>query len=420
MLKSLTGRVFQRDQSSFLAGAALAQLLPFLAAPLLVRLYSPEAFGNYAVFAAFVAITSTASAFAVHNAILIERENASAMQVAAFALVISAASGLALLALVYALPTAWLIWALGDKVLRYLPYAALTVTFSGTLLTIYTWQVRRAFYPLLARSKIAQGITMVTVQIVCGFAGMGTAGMVVASILGFAAGLLTLLPTFVRDYRQFDVRISRAAGASLLRRHHRLPLFTVPAQLVNAVGSQLPELLINKLFGPSVLGQYSLANRVINQPLSFISTAVQDIFRQKASQELRDHGTCSRTFIAFLGFMTLAAAGIIGPLTLLAPRVFAFLFGEQWLQAAHMAQALAFLLAVRFVSSPLSYVWIMRNKQSQDLLWQLGLMAIAAGSFVGAYLALPNASPTTIIFVYSGLTGLWYVLCLAFSYRYAR
>ena len=44
-----------RATLTLLAGGALAQALPLLLGPLLTRLYTPEQFGRYAVFAALAA-----------------------------------------------------------------------------------------------------------------------------------------------------------------------------------------------------------------------------------------------------------------------------------------------------------------------------------------------------------------------------
>ena len=45
-------------------------------------------------------------------------------------------------------------------------------------------------------------------------------------------------------------------------------------------------------------------------------------------------------------------------------------------------QPMIILISIRFVSSPLSYVWIIRGYQGLDLLWQFGLVILTISSFI--------------------------------------
>jgi O-antigen/teichoic acid export membrane protein len=108
------------------------------------------------------------------------------------------------------------------------------------------------------------------------------------------------------------------------------------------------------------------------------------------------------------------------PVAALAPLAFSILFGQEWRQAGHLVQALVFFLMVRFVSSPLSYVWIIRGKQSIDMWWQAGLVAVTALAFVGTNLLWPGIGLFGTLLVYSVLGGGWYGLCIFLSYRFSR
>lgn len=206
----------------------------------------------------------------------------------------------------------------------------------------------------------------------------------------------------------------------MFKQHRRLALYTVPAGLINSIGSQLPELLINRFFGTFMLGQYSLANRVINQPLSFVAISAQDILREKCSTEFRANGNCKTTFQTFFVILTIVAVIVLIPITIIAPTFFSVVFGSNWAEAGLFVQALAVLIGVRFVSSPLSYIWIVRGKQSLDMLWQVGLLILTAGVFFSVEAFWPTASLTDTLLAYSGIVGSWYGVCLFLSYRFAR
>ncbi|MDA9826417.1 oligosaccharide flippase family protein, partial [Porticoccaceae bacterium] len=203
-------------------------------------------------------------------------------------------------------------------------------------------------------------------------------------------------------------------------KHKNLALYTMPAGLVNTTASYLPEYFINLSFGATSVGQYNLATRMVNMPLTFLSVSVQDIFRQEASLELNENGNCNSSFNRFFFLMFVAALFIVVPLVLLLPYVFPIIFGSQWIEAGAMIQPMIILIAIRFVSSPLSYVWIIRGHQRLDLLWQFGLISFTILGFILPSYVDNNASLESSLWFYSGLCGGWYAFCVFLSHRFAN
>ncbi len=74
------------------------------------------------------------------------------------------------------------------------------------------------------------------------------------------------------------------------------------------------------------------------------------------------------------------------------------------------------MLLVRFVASPLGYVFYIAQKQSVDLAWQVVLLITTVGSIVlgGLY-----ASPLLGIGLFSAAYASMYVVYLLLSYRFA-
>ena len=385
-----------------------------------MRLYTPEEFGLFAVFAAVATIFSTIGTLALHNAILIEQEDAKAFEAGILSLLITMGMSVLILVTLILLPDRFLDSAFGPNAAQLMPLCALTVLLAGAFMTIYTWFVRIGSYPLLTKSKLVQGLSTVAVQIGIGWMQLGAIGLIVANLLGFCLAILLLAPSFARAALSHFAQHSQRNFRALFQTHRNLAIYTMPAQLINSIGSQLPELLINRFFGAYLLGQYSLANRVINQPLSFIAISAQDIFREKCSAEFRNSGNCRTVFRTFLIIMSVLSVAILVPLALIAPTLFGLVFGTNWIDSGMFVQALALLIGVRFISSPLSYVWILRGKQNLDMLWQLGLLVLTAGVFIGTEMVWAEASLTDTLLIYSGVVGFWYGFCIFLSYCFAR
>jgi O-antigen/teichoic acid export membrane protein len=106
----------------------------------------------------------------------------------------------------------------------------------------------------------------------------------------------------------------------------------------------------------------------------------------------------------------LLALGVV----LVAEPLFVLAFGEPWRQAGVIAIWLMPLFTMRFVASPLSYVFYIAGKQQVDLLWQCALLAMTLAAFV-----FPSTFETSVSFYAVGYAAL-YVVYIVMSYRYSK
>jgi O-antigen/teichoic acid export membrane protein len=412
--------VFNRAHAIFAGGTAAAMIFPLISAPILSRLYTPADFGAYAIYFAIVSILTVISSLCMQNAITLEEDFDGQYQALILSCGLTTLFALALVIIIATIPQSY-IGRVGlsteNHVERWLP---LTVLIGGLSAAFYAWAVKNQRYKELGRNKLILAAVTAALQIGIGFMNPGVMGFVIANLIGLTTSLLLLVR--ICHHRR-TARLAATNFGSLMekfRRHYKLALWTLPATLVNTVSSNLPDLLIGRSFGTTQLGQYSLANRMINMPLSFVTTSAQEFFRQQASDEYAESKSCKMAFNRFFLMLLLFSVVIIIPMLLIIPYLFPLIFGRQWGVAGELMQCLAFLLIVRFISSPLSYVWIIAGKQREDFLWQIGLLTISGCALLLPKILNPEISLETMLFIYSASVGAWYVLCIAMSCRYSN
>lgn len=419
LLLTLRGSL-DRSHAAFMGNTAIAQFLPLLSAPVIARLYLPADFGAYAVFVALATLLGSSATLALQNAILLEKHDQEAAHAFLLALIVSVTVSVLLYMCLVALPQSFLVAIVGPEVLPLFFWLPATIILTSTFQCAYTWCIRRRYYRRLGVNKLVLAMVTMVVQISIGLTAPDVRGFVFANIIGYSCALLLLAGIVHGDVVEQAPRLSLAS----FRRHFMdriaLPLYTLPATLVNTVSSYLPDLLINRLYGVHLLGQYSLASRTVNMPLAFISTSIQDIFRQQASAEFATAGHCRGTFRSFFVLMASVSLLLVVPLILVLPWLIPFVFGDQWDESGTLVRALVFLIAIRFVSSPLSYVWIIVGRQRMDLLWQVGLAVLAAASFLVPQALWPGLTLEATLWIFSGICGLWYLVCIVVSRSYAH
>jgi O-antigen/teichoic acid export membrane protein len=191
-------------------------------------------------------------------------------------------------------------------------------------------------------------------------------------------------------------------------------MFALPADTINAASGQLPLLLIANRFGAEASGIFALTIRVLGAPIGLLGAAVLDVFKRSAASSYRDKGHCREEYRRT--FWLLAAGGVILALgvIVIAESLFVVAFGEPWRQAGVIAIWLMPMFALRFVASPLSYVFYIAGKQQVDLVWQCALLAMTLASFT------LTSSFEGSVKLYAAGYSILYVIYALLSYHYSK
>lgn len=395
------------------SSASLAQLVPLAVSPLLTRLYSPRQFGLYAAAGVTVLILATVAAGRYEMAIVLAPSRSEAVVLTALSLRIVVAVSVLLTALSAALlwagPRLPLITDLGPWVLA-VPLIILG-TGVGNVLTQYALRVNDVSGVFAA--ELTKVVAVAATQLGLGLLGAGVAGLLIGTAVAAAVGNLRLATSYRRDRRAEAV--SPVALRSAARRYSRFPRFEVVSSLLNSGSLGIATFGIAAVFSPAVVGWYSLASRVVTLPALTIGTAVGRVFYRQSAERVaagRPSGTHLRR--TALG-LALCSAPLFGFLMVAGPQLFALVFGEQWREAGLYVVAMAPLMWIRLVVSPVSSSLLIAGWHRANLAWHWVLvLATALCVVVAAYLEL---TPMAYLQLSTAALGVVYVglFCLAYA-----
>lgn len=419
--KLLSNNPFIRSIAVLSSGTGIAQIFPLITAPIISRLYTPDDFGVYAIFYSLVTVFTGFSMLEYHNIILLAKTKEKSTNGIALSLLMTLLISSLLLIVVLLLPDAWLINVLGKGILPYLWIFPITVVLNAVFTVFYNWFLRNREYRFLSRNKIFIAFIAAIVQISFGFLNIGALGFILANLLTFSIVVGIFFLRYRKKYFiQFYKAIQLKEIKDLMYTYGNFPKFTVWAQFVNTFTVYLPDFIFNKIFGTNVLGQYSLAQRMISFPMSFISVSIQDVFRQSASEEYTNTG---RIIISFKRtFKILLILGIPALICFITfvPELFVIIFGDQWKASGNFVRVLSILFVIRFIVAPLSYSFIVLDKQDYDLYWQIGLLIITAFSLLGGSFYFSIKEPVKLLLIYSIIISFWYIVNLLISFSIVK
>ncbi len=423
MLSSLRQRLqqegFLKHVATLMTGTTVAQAIMLLAAPVLTRLYSPEQFGLFGLYTTAVGFLAIVVTGKYDLAILLPAEDRDAARLVwlslgiTFSLCLLMALGL----IVLQQPLQQLIGGNHSDWLWLLPLATAA---QGIYLTLNAWNNRLKRYRQIAINRAAQSLSIVGSQLGLGWlmADKGSQGLILGSFFGY---LLAALWWSITTWRSDSALLRRPGLAGIRAQAHQhadLPRYAIATDLLSYVFFQMPIAVLTSFFGVQAVGYYSLTQRVLGVPMVFIASSVGDVFRQRASADYAQRGECLDIFRSTFRNLSLLVIAPAILLAIIAPDLFAWIFGEPWRDAGYYARILLPMFVCKFVTNPLSYVFLITGRQKLDLILHLLMLGVLAAGM--SWVLHAWRTEYGVLAVFSAAYSVMYVVYLILSWRFAH
>lgn len=372
---------FARGVSILTFGTAGSQILTALFYPLITRLYTPSSFGILAIFSGLLSIILVFSSLRYEQAIILPEKDVDSTNILIACILILLAIVL-FLSLIIIFFNKEIINLLKIPTLsNYLFLLPIGVLLAGLYQIFNYWAIRFKNFSLISKTRVSQSITSLAVQ-VAGYR-FGPLSLIMGQILGQATGGGKLGANAFKQIELKKVKLEKIRTA--LIRYRKFPLLSVWSGLFNTASLQLIPLALASLFSPSSAGLYALTSKVFHTPMSMISGSVANVFFARASETLR---TGNINILVSKVYDKMSQIGIL-PVIFLAisgPRLFPILFGSKWIEAGVYIRLMAPWFFISFVTSPLTNLFAVMEKQVHALFFQLILITLSVISLSVGYL----------------------------------
>lgn len=386
---------FAGDVVKLVSGTAFGQALALAAAPIISRLFAPEAFGIAAVFASIVGIIGVVTCMRYELSIMLPKSDEEAANLFGVSLVFVVATSLLTIPLLWIFHGPLLRLLNAPALAPYLWLVPVAVLVSGLFLALNYWNTRTRHFGRLSIAQVTNSVTTTGTQVGAGYAGcISGGGLIVTNLFGSALATLVLAGQIWRDDRALFWRSLRwRQMLSGISRYRKFPLYGTWAALLNTASWQLPAIMLQGFFSATVVGYYALGTRVLRAPMHLFGSAIGLVFFQRAAQAKRE-GTLDR--LVESAFQRLVALSLF-PMFMMAivgRDVFIVVFGPRWAEAGVYTQILSVWTFVWFISSPLSTLFGVLEKQEFGLLINIAifltrlLSLLIGGCFQDVRLAL--------------------------------
>jgi len=359
---------FSRNVLTLITGTTIAQAIPIAISPILTRLYTPKDFGVFALFTTIVYVFGNIANARYELSIMLPRKDENAINIVALGFIINILITLSLFITIYIFYENILNLLNNREIASWLYLIPISVFLIGCFNLLRYFNNRKKFYRDLAEAKVYKSIGMIVVQLSLGFFKAGAIGLISGHIF---SQIISNAKLFI-NIKELNLhkKINRVKILAFAKKYKKLPIFNLPNVLIDGVRVTAINVLITKLFSISTLGQFSLALRVIQTPMSIIGSSISEIFFQRVSIS-KDKEEIKRLVISFIKRASLISLPIFILIYLFSKPLFGFIFGEEWKIAGEVASIMTPWFFLNFLTSPLSTIFIKLNRQEILLIFSI-------------------------------------------------
>ncbi|MCB9299030.1 MAG: oligosaccharide flippase family protein [Lewinellaceae bacterium] len=385
------------------SGSLLSQAILFLATIVLARLYTPEQFGDFAIFLGWANVLALLFTGRYELAIILPQSDLDARHL------FLASAGLAHLFLILGAAVG-LIWN-NLAGLNLLPVTL--AAYLLALLSVFQYSlIRESRFSAYSFSRITFATGIAAFQL--GLFYVNPENGLTNGYL-FGAGLTILcLALFLKN--RFPSLPSFYVLRKVMSKYFSITKWSLPGSLFNALTNNIQPFLIGFVFSSREAGLFFLAYRLVGTPLTLITNSVSQVFFKEAAACIQDGSP--EKLRKLTRNISLTMAGLLGIsfslFFLLGDTIFIRLFGKKWTGGSLIVFWLIPYFVGKGIFNPISSLAEALNKTKLEMLFSIFVfLMLVSAIFLGYYCQ----SIKVFLLVFSCVTGLGYLALWLLYYQ---
>lgn len=375
-MKFILSSSFLKSIITLASGSIVAQLISILASPITTRIFSPEELGIYTLVMTAVSMFGPIINLRYDLSIVMEDNEDNVYSLIKLSLHT---------ALVFSTVVSFFYYfyfvfqnQVNPLLCTIVVWILLIVNGIINVLNCYNNRLKefKAITSAYVKRTFAQTVAMIISGLLC----FGYYGLLASQVVGQFMGMSSQSKSLLLHYSEIKGRSKLEEKAVM--GIHKKQLITVPATFLNAFSYSSINIIIDMLYGSTLLGFYSISYRMLGLPLSIISNNVSRVFFVDAAKEFSENKAYTKSLNKTLAILFIIAGIMFVVLELFSPQLFEFFFGEEWRVSGVYVQILAPLFSIRLIASAIgSAIYIVGNQK-----FDLVLQTLLASTSVFCYL----------------------------------
>lgn len=397
-----------------MSGTVMAQLIAYVFAPVITRLYTPEEVGELGLFIRIVSLGAALATARYEQAFPVVKTDQHSFRLYLFAVRIAVVVSIVsiLLVIVPAL--------IARDVNSVLFFSLIPIgIFSLAVYNIGTnWSIRMKLFRIISYSKITNVLTSSAIKVGFGFLKLGSTGLLFAMIIGQVLSNFWFVKDFFMTKKNYNIKSKSPRNYLLAKQYKDFPTINLPHVLVDLGKDLLVAVLILQLFSKGDYGLYDHSYRMLRLPLIFIGLAIGQVLFQQSAERLNRGQAVTPLLLKSVKTLVIFSVIPFGIVFFFGEELFTFVFGDKWGLSGRYSEIMSIWFMVNLISSPISSLPNVLRKQKEFFI--LGL--ISAGIMITSIAVPPlfHATVETTLWILSGSQAAYQLFVIYMVFRYAR
>lgn len=394
------------------SGNLIANIISLISIPIISRVYSDEAFGDYAILISTAAVINGIASLGLSSAIMMPQNENEAKKVfmTSWFTQIVLASIITIIAFIlspilkiFSLPFSYLLSLT-------LIYIYIIVSGLSSLLSVYVNRLN--LNKVLFWNVMINSLSLLFITIPLGILGLGGIGFMIAAILGYTIANIQM----IMKVMPFTKEVSLNDIFRIYKEYKDFIFYQFPSNLLTIFTIQIPNQFLSSKFGNAALGNYAMCERALGIPIRLVAGPINTIYFRHSTQYInKGNDLSSFTFKLISRVLILAFIPLLLVLTY-AESLFSFILGQSWAEVGKIASILIVPYILMFCTTCISYCLVVLNRQKNNLYLSIFQFIIIVGSLYLGYEIFEDFTKTIMLF--SIANSIFHLVTLLYTFHY--
>jgi O-antigen/teichoic acid export membrane protein len=358
--------IFFKNLKKVFGFSLIGQVIPIMITPFLTRIYDDVDFGYYSVFLSVVTIISILFSLRLDFSVFVTKTEEETNSI--FNTVLSLQIPFLLLTYVFCF-----ILYLCDFVEEENNYLYFLAPITGSLMAVFNTKLqvenKHSRYNRFVLLKTLQPVMSNLFMLIIGLFIYSNLGQVYSLVLTFIIIGSWIVYDSLKNYSLLNF-------SSTLFKHKRFIIYSLPADMLNALNNIGYPMLLAFFFPLKLIGVYFLALKIVRLPLTVIFNSISTVYNQESSDLIKNGDYNSLRLLTYnlQKKITIYLIPLLIIITLFSPFLFEIAFGETWRASGEMIKYFVIFIFFNGIYSPISQIGNLLHKQNILLLFNFSLI----------------------------------------------
>ena len=360
----LTANDFLKSLAVLMTGTLIAQIIGYMLAPIITRLYTPAEMGEFGMFQRITVLLATIATARYEYALPLPKKDKHAFILFRFGLKITV---ITILICLLSGITYGIINGKGFDFYQLLLLLLITVICLSFFNLGTNWSIRKKYFKNISMAKMTQSITLNGLRVGFGFFEAGSIGLILAYSISFMVSALYFLKDFLLLKPKVTSKLTALRTKVLSRQYKDFPLVNLPLALSDYIRDVLVAIILIEFFSESLFGAFDHSYRMLRIPVMLIGASLSHVFFSRISAFKSDGKLIFPLFKKVLISLSLLSIFPFLIIYFFGAPLFGFVFGSEWRFSGELSEIMAPWLMLNFIVSPLSTIPLVFDKQKTYL-----------------------------------------------------